>query len=242
MMTKQISKIALLGSAMMMLSVAAHAAPVPFFGGDANPSQNTPTAHPNSDATRAAFLANLMNPGTESLDGFTTGSTVVTANFNNGVTATLSGGVIQNFSSAGRFAISSPNYYNTATSSFSINFSSAISAFGFYGTDIGDVGGTLSLTLTDARGNQTSLDVGGLPDNGSVLYFGFYDTGNTYTSIAFNNTNSGDNFGFDDFTVGTASQVVPSVPLPASLPMFGAAILVLGAAGYGMKRRNVAAQ
>lgn len=232
----------LLGSAMLMSSVAAHAAPVTFFGSDANPSQNTPTAHPNSDATRAQFLANLQNPGTESLDGFDPGTTAVNANFNNGVTASLTGGVIQNFSSAGRFAISSPNYYNTATSQFSINFSSAISAFGFYGTDIGDVGGTLSLTLTDALGNQTSLNVGGLPDNGSVLYFGFYDTGNTYTSISFNNTDSGDNFGFDDFTVGTATQVVPTVPLPASLPMFGAAILVLGAASYGMRRGKAAAR
>ena len=242
-MLTSVSRLAiLLSSTLLVTSFAAHAAPVTFFGGDANPSQNTPTAHPNSDATRAQFLSNLTNPGTESLDGFAAGTTAVNANFNNGVTASLSGGVIQNFSSAGRFAISSPNYYNTATSSFSINFSSAISAFGFYGTDIGDVGGSLSLTLTNAQGIQTSLNVGGLPDNGSVLYFGFYDTGDTYTSISFNNTNSGDNFGFDDFTVGTASQVVPSVPLPSSLPMFGAAVLVLGAAGYGMRRKSLAAR
>lgn len=40
---------------------------------------------------------------------------------------------------------------------------------------------------------------------------------------------------------GTVSYTVSAVPLPASAPMFGAAILALGAVGYGVKRKKAAA-
>ncbi|MDX7953451.1 hypothetical protein P7D22_19995, partial [Lichenihabitans sp. Uapishka_5] len=42
----------------------------------------------------------------------------------------------------------------------------------------------------------------------------------------------------DTFTVNVG---VSPVPLPASAPMFGAALLALGAVGYGMKRKKAAA-
>ena len=211
----------------------AYATPVTFFGEDPNATGGTPIAHPVSDATRASFLTNLSSPGTETFDSFSPGATNVAANFGDGVTAHLSGGVIQNFSSAGRFAISSPNYYETQTSSFAINFSKPIAAFGFYGTDIGDFGGVLGLTLTDTHGVVSNLVVpaleganGSQPENGSVLYFGFYNTGDSYTSISFTNSSTTDAFGFDNFTVGVPTQVVPTpVPEPGTLALFSSAIL-----------------
>ena len=36
-------------------------------------------------------------------------------------------------------------------------------------------------------------------------------------------------------------NIVSTVPLPASAPMFGAALLAFGAVGYGIKRKKVAA-
>lgn len=238
-------KKSLLAATALSLAVAtpallrsAHATPVTFFGEDPNATGGTPIPHPVSDSTQASFFTHLNDPGTETLDGFAPGTTTVDANFNNGVTATLSGGEIQNTSSAGRFAISSPNYYSTNTSSFGINFSSGISAFGFYGTDIGDFGGALTLTLTDAANNVSTLAVpaaegsgGSQPENGSVLYFGFYDSADTYKSISFNNSSTSDVFGFDNFTVGTAQQIVPvpvPVPEPAALAVLGTGLLSLG--------------
>jgi hypothetical protein len=222
-------------AALGMTAADAHAVPVTFFGEDPNATGTTPIPHPQSDAARDSFFANLTGVGTESLDGFASGTSNVPVNFGNGVTATLSGGTIQNFSSAGRFAISSPNYYNTNTSNFSINMSSPIAAFGFYGTDIGDFGGQLTLTLTDINNVQTTLTVpatqgsgGSAPANGSALYFGFYDTGNVYTSIVFNNSSTIDQFGFDNFSVGTVSQVTPT-PLPPGILLMGTSLLALGA-------------
>ena len=217
------------------LAGSAQAAPVTFFGEDLNPTGTTPIAHPVSDATSTSFLSQLTSPGVETFDSFANGATAVAPTFGNGITATLNGGIIQNFPSVGRFAISSPNYYQADTSSFSINFSGPIAAFGFYATDIGDFGGVLSLTLTDAGGRTSSLTVpasegsnGSQPQNGSVLYFGFYDLSDTYTSIAFNNSNTADAFGFDNFTVGLAAQINPGVPEPSTWAM-----MILGFAGVG---------
>lgn len=217
------------------LAGSAQAAPVTFFGEDLNASGVTPIAHPISDATSTNFLSQLTSPGVETFDTFANGATAVAPSFGNGITATLNGGTINNFSNAGRFAISSPNYYEADTSTFSIHFSGPIAAFGFYGTDIGDFGGVLSLTLTDTGGRTSSLVVpasqgsnGAQPQNGSVLYFGFYDLSDTYTSIAFNNSNTTDVFGFDNFTVGLAAQVAPGVPEPSTWAM-----MILGFAGVG---------
>ena len=136
------------------------AAPVTFFGEDLNPSGSTPIPTPLSNTARDNFFNNLTGVSTETFEEFNSGNSNLSVTFpGSGITASLSGGVIQNFSSAGRFAISSPNYYNTDTSTFAINFTAPVAAFGFYGTDIGDFGGVLSLTLTDIHGNVSSLVV-----------------------------------------------------------------------------------
>ena len=49
-----------------------------------------------------------------------------------------------------------------------------------------------------------------------------------------------DNTGSLLVSVTGPSASLSAVPLPAALPMFGAAVLVLGAVGYGMKRKSSA--
>jgi len=67
-------------------------------------------------------------------------------------TATFTGtGQIANVPSGdngfGRYPISGNQYFDTG-SVFTITFSTAIAAFGFFGVDIGDFGGQVTLTLT----------------------------------------------------------------------------------------------
>ena len=46
---------------------------------------------------------------------------------------------------------------------------------------------------------------------GSVLFWGLIDTDNPFTSLTFGNTAAGtDFFGFDDMTIGSVEQVVPT--------------------------------
>jgi LPXTG-motif cell wall-anchored protein len=74
---------------------------------------------------------------------------------------------------------------------------------------------------------------------GPMPRFGFYDTATLYTSIRFNNSDTTDIFGFDDFSVGSPEQVQPQ-PVPG--PIAGAglpALMALG--GFVWARRRKAA-
>ena len=140
---------------------------------------------------------------------------------------------------------------STSSGSFSINFSRSISAFGFYGTDIGDFGGQLSLDLTrSADGVIETLVV--RPSNsgpniasGSLLFFGFADQNSEYSRITFRSTGTAseaDFFGFDDLVVADKGQIrIPppptGIPEPGSLALAGLALL---AAGCARKARKAA--
>jgi hypothetical protein len=228
-------KLAIAGAAAVVLGlpIGAHAAPVTFFGEDLS-GGGIATSHPNADAARASFFSNLSGVGTETFEGFATGTgTPLAVSFAGAGTATLSGtGQIDSGpSGSDQFPISGTQYFNT-TGTFSLAFSAPISAFGFYGTDIGDVNASLTLTLTDSLGNTSTLDVGNLVDpsaDGSALYFGFFDTTTTYSSISFAGAGN-DVFGFDDFSVGSSEQVVPvPAPEPASMALLGVGLLGLRA-------------
>lgn len=123
----------------------------------------------------------------------------------------------------------------------SILFSTPQAGVGLIGGYFDNIGST-AITAFDINGNV----IGSVKNNQIGLEFLGLVTSDKSASIAglqFSLVGN-ESFGFaiDDVRFGAGgSIVVPSVPLPASAPMFGAALLVLSAAGYAAKRKKGAA-
>lgn len=238
--------ISIAAGGMLLHMPSAHAVLVEYFGEDLNPGFSVP-AGGNAETARNNFLGDLAGVGNEDFEGFVVGTgTPLNINFpgsSGAITATISGtGVVENDAGDagsggngfGRFNTSpGGDQYWEAAQSFSIAFSDPIAAFGFYATDIGDFNG--QVTLQASNGVATDLTIPNTingPD-GSLLFYGFIDDVNTYTSISFGNTAAGsDFFGFDDMVIGDPNQIV-RVPEPGVLLLMGA-----GLAAFGFSRRG----
>ena len=143
-------------------------------------------------------------------------------------TANLSGSLLictsNGCGGAGRFATSGTHYLDTGNN-FTLTFSSPISAFGFYATDLGDINGDLTLLLTGGGTVSFTVPTAGSFD-GNQLFWGFIDPLQSYSGIQFGNTSSGsDFFGFDDMIIGDLGQVQIGVPEPGALAMLGMGLL-----------------
>ncbi len=209
-----------------------------YYGEDLTPGANVANMT-NANAARASFLSQLVGVGTENFEGFTPGGFTPPAqgiNFGGAGTATLnstSTTFIRNSPGAGRFATSGSQYIETqAGAGFNVTFSSAVAAFGFYGTDIGDFGNTLILRFTRTDNTTFDINVGNtLNIDGTGLFFGVIaSAGDQFTRVDFLNEPGGvDVFGFDDLTVGSLQQVIP---LPSA-----AGLGFVGLAGLAARRR-----
>lgn len=213
-----------------------------FFGEDLGLGESTKLpSWPNAAAAQAAFLSNLVGVGIETLESYASGTSAPLAiSFPGAGTATLQGSGYINSQPTGtngfgRYPISGSNYWET-TQSFYIDFTAPVAAFGFYGVDIGDFGGQVTLTLTSGATKTLTIPNTVNGNGGSVLYYGVIETNpaDVFTRVTFGNTAAGtDYFGFDDFTIGSLQQV--SVPEPASWLFLG--MMALGTLGIYRKKQ-----
>lgn len=217
---------------------SAHAALTIFTGENQTPGE---VVSGEPVAARNSFLSKLSGVGTETFETLPVGAEgpldLSFPGSTSTIVATLTGEgiVFPTPSSAGRFNTTGATANPTAgqwwsvEGSFSLTFDQAISAFGFYGTDVGDFNGRLLITLTDTDDLTTELEVEHTINgaDGSLLFWGFVDTTKAYKRIDFGNTAEGvDFFGFDDMTVGDARQInPPTVPEPTGLALLGAALV-----------------
>jgi hypothetical protein len=145
----------------------------------------------------------------------------------------------------GRYANSNPAYYETRSTTnqnttFRINFTQNVTAFGFVGIDIGDYGSQLSLVFlrggvqvatwqlpyTASYGDNSRRD-------GSRLFAGFNAASNAehFDEVRFLGTNRDDIFAFDDMTIAV-------VPEPATVGLLATGIAALGLVGFRRRREQ----
>ena len=223
----------------LFVAGAVCATPVTFFGQDQSPSSSTA----NSDGAHAQFMSYLASGvGTEDFESISPGLyaslPIAFPGSTGSITATLGGDLKVCPSNAGstscgfgRFPTSGSQYLQTSDTNFNLTFSTPVSAFGFYGTDIGDINADLTLTLFLSGGGSQdfTLNTAGSND-GNELFWGFIDQNASYTGIAFGNSLSADVFGFDDMIIGDLGQVTGNpngVPEPGNFAMFGAGLLAM---------------
>jgi hypothetical protein len=244
-------KFKVLAAAALILTSAStqsFAVPVTIFGEDISTTGN-PVPFTNATTAQNSLFSNLNGVGTETFDALGVGTAAPSVSFGAIGTATLTGGrvddgtVVPIHSPVDGYYPFSGAQFLYAQDNFTVAFSTPISAFGFYGTDIGDHGGQLTLTLTDTNNVISILNiphtlVSDGSTNGSNLYFGFYDTNTLYKQIAFGTSApNADGFTVDDMSVGFAAT-----PLPAALPLFASGMGgVMGLLGWRRKRKKAAA-
>ena len=225
------------------------AAQFQFFGEDEGLGERQAlTTFPNATGARDDFLAQLVGVGTEDFEGFSAGNRAPQSLLFPGAgTATITGdGQIKSVPEGstngfGRYATSGTNFWEV-TGVFEIEFDEPVAAFGFHGVDVGDFNGQLTLTFENGSKQTVTVPNTQNGQGGSVMYFGFIDTENSFTKVTFGNTNSGtDYFAFDDMTIGSLEQIIGNnVPDDGSSRVF-AAFGLFAIAGLSRRVRQVRA-
>jgi hypothetical protein len=113
---------------------------------------------------------------------------------------------------------------------FTITFTNPVTAFGFYAVDIGDFTGALEVTLNLLGGGTYLQTIGNSFTPSGVVYLGLTtdDALHPFTSAIFHDIDPLRDFvGYDNFTIGTLSEI-PHTPEPGMLAIWGIGALAVG--------------
>ncbi len=221
----------------------------------ANDIQGLCTVPAAVNQARTAWLANVAGPSFEEFETAGSRQLGAPALFAGGATMT-STGVDAEFFNDPLVGTSFPGRFNTTGNGgaagwwfesgsgvTTIRFANPIEAFGFYLTDLGDEGGSASVSLfsgqTALAGGLnlavTARGINGEPlplltSNNSVLFFGVTSDGNPFDRITLNinlSRQGGNDFvGLDSLIIGNVDTGTP-LPTPGTLALAGLALLGL---------------
>ena len=223
-----------------------------------------PLATMNAANAEAAFKAELSATSTENFESFPGGTPAASvrpdfpaAGVTNARINADGGGIIDARTMAGmtaalfgQFPTSGYKYLETvidpsASSNFSIELFQLVDGFGFFGVDIGDVTGSLNVTISNTMSSfSLTTTVPTAPPNvadSSVLFFGIVadSPAEMFDRIDFVGTSTDtDVFAFDDMTVGVIQSSPPTggglVPEPTSAMTW--TLLLIGAISLRPRR------
>ncbi len=259
---RSLGSIASATTAIVLMSNAANA--VTFSGYDTNPINNIRLLNPVNSTTAFNDFSVNLDSATVTTESFETTATP-TGTFIDGLTTQISG-ITANFSykkdngnSANAGASTQVQQTNTvlgvlpngayptenlrlisinSSNNLSINFSSSIAAFGYFGTDLGDNGNILTMQFFNANNTLVSSQVIGNTGsaNSSEFFFGFIvdSPSDEFNRVVFSNSIGGDAIGIDQIKIATPTQVKTKIPEPASI--WGT--LLCGGCLVAIKRRS----
>jgi hypothetical protein len=197
-----------------------NAAPQFFYGEDQGTGSNDVRLanYPNATSARAAFVDAVGAIGIEDFETLTSQASAPLPLDFDGNPALLTGaGIVRDWPEgtyAGTYPLSGINYFlvDNPTAPFTVTFTSPVSAFGFYATDICDFLGTITVHLD--TGPTYLLGSNSQRLTGGVLFWGVVDDLAPFTTITLTPDTydhgwgpSADGFGLDDMIVGADSAI-----------------------------------
>ena len=129
-------------------------------------------------------------------------------------------------------------WWETNFTTVTVQFTTAVAAFGTFMTDLGDFDGGLAVDFfsdTTAVDGFQLLNASGRSVNGGLAFFGYTNDITSFNRVVFTiaqgttNPSNYDTVGFDDFITGTL-RASTSVPEPTSIALVGLSLVLLSVA------------